>query len=211
MQDLRATLEDGIQRLGLTLPEGAVDALLAYLAMLVKWNRAYNLTAVRDPGEMVARHLLDSLAVVPYLHGEHIIDVGTGAGLPGIPLAIAYPERSFVLLDSNSKKTRFLVQAKAELGLGNIEVVHCRVEEYCPAQHPDCVISRAYASIADILSSCGHLLHANGEFLAMKGVVPEQELAALPPPWQLREVIVLQVPGLEREQRHLLRIGAQLR
>ncbi len=207
--DLRARLEDGIRRLGLALPEATVDGLLAYLAMLVKWNRAFNLTAVRDPMEMVTRHLLDSLAVAPHLHGERIIDVGTGAGLPGIPLALVYPERQFVLLDSNSKKTRFLVQAKAELGLANVEVIHARVEGYRPEKGFDCVISRAYASIADILHSSGHLLEGQGEFVAMKGALPEQELAAMSSPWQLREVIPLQVPGLDQEQRHLLRIVAQ--
>lgn len=206
MIELRTRLEEGIRRLGLALPEGAVDALLAYLAMLVKWNQAYNLTAVRDPAEMVTRHLLDSLAVAPHMRGERIIDVGTGAGLPGIPLAIAFPERSFTLLDSNSKKTRFLIQARAELGLANVEVVHSRVEAYRPGQGFDCIMTRAYASIADILSSSGHLLSEGGEFLAMKGAVPEQELAAMPAGWRSQELIALQVPGLAQEQRHLLRI-----
>jgi 16S rRNA (guanine527-N7)-methyltransferase len=185
-----------------------VDALLVYLAMLVKWNKAFNLTAVRTPAEMVSRHLLDSLAVVPHLHGQCIIDVGSGAGLPGIPLALAFPQREFVLLDSNSKKTRFLTQLRAELGLANLSVVHSRVEDYRPSPGFDCVISRAYASIADILSSSGHLLIEGGEFLAMKGGLPEQELMALPPGWRLLEQLRLQVPGLEQEQRHLLRIAA---
>ena len=206
MHELRTRLEDGIRRLGLELPEAVVDGLLVYLAMLVKWNKAYNLTAVRDPGEMVTRHLLDSLAVAPHLRGERVIDVGTGAGLPGIPLALVHPQRHFVLLDSNSKKTRFLVQLRAELGLDNIEVIHSRVADYRPQPGFDCVISRAYASIADILSSSGHLLTAQGEFLAMKGAVPEQELAEMPECWRLLEAIRLQVPGLEQEQRHLLRI-----
>lgn len=206
MHELRNRLEDGIRRLGLELPEGATDTLLAYLAMLVKWNKAYNLTAIRDPSEMVTRHLLDSLAVAPHLHGMRLIDVGTGAGLPGIPLAVVYPQRHFVLLDTNSKKTRFLVQARAELGLENIDVVHSRVEDYRPQTGFDCVMTRAYASIADILSSSGHLLKAQGEFLAMKGALPEQELADMPAGWQLEETIRLRVPGLEQEQRHLLRI-----
>ncbi|MFU8838287.1 MAG: 16S rRNA (guanine(527)-N(7))-methyltransferase RsmG [Thiohalomonadaceae bacterium] len=208
MQELRGRLEEGIRHLELALPEGTVDALLVYLAMLIKWNKAFNLTAVRTPGEMVTRHLLDSLAVVPHLHGQRIIDVGSGAGLPGIPLALAFPQREFVLLDSNSKKTRFLTQVRAELGLANLSVVHGRVEDYHPSPGFDCVISRAYASIADILSSSGHLLDEHGEFLAMKGGLPEQELAALPSRWRVQELLPLQVPGLEQEQRHLLRIVA---
>lgn len=208
MQELRDRLEKGIRHLELALPEVAVDALLVYLAMLIKWNKAFNLTSVRDPVEMVSRHLLDSLAVVPHLHGQRIIDVGSGAGLPGIPLALAFPRREFVLLDSNSKKTRFLTQARGELGLANLSVVHSRVEDYRPSPGFDCVISRAYASIADILSSSGHLLVEGGEFLAMKGALPEQELAALSPRWQVQELLPLQVPGLEQEQRHLLRITA---
>ena len=206
MTELRTKLDHGLERLGLELPGAVRDGLIAYVELLVKWNRAYNLTAIRDPAEMVTRHLLDSLAVVPHLTGQRIIDVGTGGGLPGIPLALVFPERQFVLLDSNSKKTRFLVQARAQLGLENVSVVHARVEAYRPEQPFDCIITRAFASVADILNGSRHLLAHNGAFLAMKGAVPEDELAALPQGFRLSEVIPLKVPGLEQEQRHLLRI-----
>ena len=207
MSDLRATLESGIKAMQLELPESVVEGLLAYLAMLAKWNKVHNLTAVRDPLQMVTRHLLDALSVVPHLTGQRIIDVGTGGGIPGIPLSLVFPDRDFVLLDSNGKKTRFLVQAKAELGLKNIAVVHDRVENYQPDQRFDCVITRAFASVADILTGSRHLLTPDGQMMAMKGEVPEAELAALPEGYHLLEVIPLTVPGLEQEQRHLLRIG----
>jgi len=205
--ELREKLDAGLAKLGLNLPEGVRGDLVAYVELLAKWNKAYNLTAIRNPDDMVTRHLLDSLAVVPYVQGEYIIDVGTGGGLPGIPLALVYPERRLVLLDSNSKKTRFLVQAKASLGLENVTVVHSRVEEYRPERQFDVVITRAFASVADILTGSRHLLTPQGEFLAMKGAVPEEELVELPQGFHLIEVIALKVPGLEQEQRHLLRIG----
>ena len=208
MTELRAKLDAGLAKLGLDLPEEVRDGLVAYIGLLAKWNQAYNLTAVRDPLEMVTRHLLDSLAVVPHFHARRAIDVGTGGGLPGIPLSLVFPDREFVLLDSNSKKTRFLVQAKVELGLGNVTVVHSRVENYRPDQAFDAVITRAFASVADILISSRHLLNPGGEFLAMKGIVPADELSSLPVDFHLEQVIVLNVPGLEHEQRHLLRIVA---
>lgn len=207
LSDLRDKLDSGLVKLGLDLPEAVRERLIAYVELLAKWNKAINLTAVRDPAEMVTRHLLDSLAVVPHFHGQRTIDVGTGGGLPGIPLAIVYPEREFVLLDSNSKKTRFLVQARATLGLQNVTVVHERVEAFRDDDGFDCIITRAFAPVADILTGSRHLLTPNGEFLAMKGAVPEEELAALPQGFHLLEVIALKVPGLEQEQRHLLRIG----
>lgn len=209
MTELRVKLDAGLERLGLDLPEAVRDSLIAYVELLSKWNRAYNLTAVRDPAEMVTRHLLDSLAVVPHFCGQRTVDVGTGGGLPGIPLALVFPERQFVLLDTNSKKTRFLVQARAALRLDNVEVVHARVEEYQADPLFDCIITRAFASVADILIGSRHLLIPDGVFLAMKGAVPEAELAALPQGFHLEEVIPLEVPGLEQEQRHLLRIGNQ--
>ena len=204
---LRQRLTSGLQSMQLELPDAVVERLLAYLAMLIKWNKAYNLTAVRQPLEMVTRHLLDALAVVPHLPGGRIIDVGTGGGIPGIPLSLVFPERDFTLLDANGKKTRFLVQAKAELGLVNVTVVNQRVEEYHPGQPFDCVITRAFASVADILTGSRHLLAKNGQMVAMKGAVPESELVTLPEGFHLMEVIPLRVPGLEQEQRHLIRIG----
>jgi len=207
MSELRERLDAGLEKLGLELPAGVRNGLIDYVELLAKWNKAYNLTAVRDPQEMVTRHLLDSLAVVPHLRGKHIIDVGTGGGLPGIPLALVFSEREFVLLDSNSKKTRFLVQAKAALGLDNVTVIHSRVEAYQADRQFDTVITRAFASVADILTGSRHLLTPQGEFLAMKGAVPDEELSELPQGFHLIEVIALRVPGLEQEQRHLLRIG----
>ncbi len=209
MSELRHKLDAGLAKLELDLPEAVREQLIAYVELLAKWNKAYNLTAVRDPAEMVTRHLLDSLAVVPHFHGQRTIDVGTGGGLPGIPLALVFPERQFVLLDSNSKKTRFLIQAKATLGLENVTVVHERIEAFQDDVGFDCIITRAFAPVADILTGSRHLLTPKGEFLAMKGAVPEQELAAMPQGYQLIEVIPLRVPGLEQEQRHLLRIGQQ--
>lgn len=199
-------LAEGIAQLGLEVDGRVQQQLLAYLTLLVKWNRAYNLTAVRDPLEMVTRHLLDSLAVLPHLHGNRTIDVGSGAGLPGIPLALALPDHPFTLLDSNGKKTRFLVQAKGELGLANVTVVQARVEAYQPPQRFDSVISRAFANLPEILSSCRHLLSEQGEFLAMKGELAKESLDALGDGFQLLETIPLAVPGLEQEQRHLLRL-----
>lgn len=201
---LRERLTSGCTALGLELPPSSIDRLLDYIALLDKWNQAYNLTAVRDPGEMVTRHLLDSLAVAPHLAGQRIIDVGTGAGLPGIPLAILFPERRFVLLDSNGKKTRFLVQAKASLGLDNVTVIHSRVEEYRPEEPFDTVIARAFAALTDILTLCRHLVADEGAVLAMKGGAAEAEM--VPAGFRVAELIALNVPGLAHEKRHLIRV-----
>lgn len=173
-----------------------------YLRLLAKWNSAYNLTAIRDPEDMVARHVLDSLVVLPYLAGPRVLDIGTGPGLPGIPLAVARPDLSFTLLDANAKKTRFVTQAIGELALKNVEVVQTRVENYRPAQKFDTLVSRAFASIADMLAGSRHLCAAHGRILAMKGVFPEEELAAVPAEFAT-EVVALQVPGLMAE-RHLV-------
>jgi len=175
--------------------------LLAYVALLEKWNRTYNLTAVRDPQDMVTRHLLDSLAIAPYLSGQRVLDIGSGPGLPGIPLAIARPDLSFTLLDANAKKTRFMTQVVGELALNNVEVVQNRVENYRPVQKFDTLVSRAFASIADMLNGAQHLCAPHGRYLAMKGAYPEAELAAVPPGFAC-EVVALQVPGLGAK-RHL--------
>lgn len=201
-----ARLDAGLAALGLALPAAARRGLLAYLALLEKWNRAYNLTAVRDRGEMIARHLLDSLAIVPYVQGPRIVDVGSGAGLPGIPLALALPQDRLVLLDSNRKKTRFLVQAVAELRLDNVAVESRRAEEYRPDQGFDTVVTRAFASLAETVAVAGHLCRPGGGLLAMKGRCPEQELAALPPSFRLLALEPLRVPGLDAE-RYLVRLA----
>lgn len=202
---LLTELQRGCETLGLALESGQEKKLLAYLELLAKWNNAYNLTAVREPGQMVTRHLLDSLAVASHLRGDRVIDVGTGAGLPGIPLAILYPQRDFSLLDSNGKKTRFLFQVKTDLRLDNMQVHHQRVESFRSSEPFDAVISRAFASLADMVAGCRHLLADDGRFFAMKGTYPEQEIAALDPSCEVIAVNSLEVPGLS-EQRHLVEL-----
>jgi len=203
--------------MGLDLPADDQARLLDYLRLLVKWNRIYNLTAVRDVAEMVTRHLLDSLAVLPYLHGTRVLDVGTGAGLPGIPLAIVSAERNrerqFVLLDSNSKKTRFVQQAVGELRLDNVQVVHARTEDFSSVSGGgfDTVVSRAFASIADMLAGSGQHCAPQGVMLAMKGAQPRAELATLDARpngrFKVDRVVKLTVPGLD-EERHLVQLSA---
>jgi 16S rRNA (guanine527-N7)-methyltransferase len=186
----------------LSLPAADQQRLLAFVRLLAKWNAAYNLTAVRDPEEMVTRHLLDSLVLLPYLQGARVLDIGTGPGLPGIPLAVARPDCAFTLLDANAKKTRFVTQAVGELGLKNVDVVQTRVENYRPAQKFDTLVARAFSSIADMLENTRHLSAPHGRFLAMKGVYPVEELAAIPAGYAVSDVAALQVPGL-KAARHL--------
>ncbi|HHO68664.1 MAG TPA: 16S rRNA (guanine(527)-N(7))-methyltransferase RsmG [Gammaproteobacteria bacterium] len=193
----------GAAGLGVTLPPAAVDALAAYLALLHKWNRAYNLTAVRDPRDMVVRHVLDSLALLPFLRGTRLLDVGTGAGLPGLVLAVARPELAVTLLDSSAKKLRFVRQAAAELGLANTGVVQARMQEYRPEQSFDMVVSRAVASLKDLYLQSRHLLAPGGRMLFMKGALPETEIGELPGDWGRPHVETLHIPGL-KAQRHLL-------
>ena len=203
---LEVALERGLATLGIECPLEVRGRLLDYVRLLAKWNRVYNLTAVREPLEMVHRHLLDSLAVLPHLHDLHakrVLDVGTGGGLPGIPLALMSPQTEFVLLDSNSKKTRFVQQAVGELGLKNVEVVHARVEEFHPDASFDVVISRAFSSLQDMVEKAGAYCGSKGVLLAMKGAYPAQELDALPAGFVLRESHRLQVPGLD-EERYLI-------
>ena len=199
-------LKAGMQQIGLDCSVQQSDQLIAYLRLLITWNKAYNLTAIRDPEQMVALHLLDSLAVFPFLTGERLIDVGTGAGLPGIPLAIMCPDRSFTLLDSNGKKTRFLFQARCELGLNNLREVQSRVELYHPENPYDAVLSRAFTSVADMVAKCRHLLGENGCFLAMKGKFPQSELSEVMKGYKVNASHPLQVPGVDAE-RHLIVIG----
>lgn len=198
-------LKQGATLLGVDLSDAQQEQLLAYLALLNKWNKAYNLTAVRDPAEMVSRHLLDSLSVAPHVEqsGSRWLDVGSGGGMPGIPLAILYPERRFTLLDSNGKKTRFLTQVKLELKLDNVDVVHSRVEQFEPEQAFTGITSRAFSSLADFANWTRHLGNSDTYWLAMKGVQPDDELQALPADFQLARCLVLKVPGCQG-QRHLL-------
>ncbi len=200
-----AELVRGALALGVELSEGQQQQLLAYLALLIKWNKAYNLTAVRDPDEMVSRHLLDSLSVVSFVaeSGQTWLDVGSGGGMPGVPLAIMFPDRSFTLLDSNGKKTRFLTQVKLELKLANLEVVRSRVEQFQPAEAFDGITSRAFSSLEDFASWTRHLGNTQTRWLAMKGVQPDDELQRLPADFRLDACHVLKVPGCQG-QRHLL-------
>jgi len=195
----------GALQLGLDLSSAQQQQLMAYLALLNKWNKAYNLTAVRNPAEMVSRHLLDSLSVVPHVEqgGARWLDVGSGGGMPGIPLAIMFPERNFTLLDSNGKKTRFLTQVKLELKLANVDVVHSRVEQFRPPQPFTDITSRAFSSLEDFANWTRHLGDEDSRWLAMKGVQPDDELQALPTDFQLQSCVVLKVPGCQG-QRHLL-------
>lgn len=203
MAAVEDSLDRGVAGLSLDISAAQRDALLAYLELLQRWNRAYNLTAVRDPLEMVTRHLLDSLSIAPHLSGQRFLDVGTGAGLPGIPLAIVFPERQFELLDSNGKKTRFLIEARQRLGLDNVTVHSTRVESLTDQAGFDGILSRAFASLADMVAGCQHLLAQGGKMYAMKGQYPEQELSHLPKRFIVEGCHSLHVPGID-EARHLL-------
>lgn len=199
---LAAELLAGLDALNLHLDQTQQAGLLEYLELLQKWNRTYNLTAIRDPARMVSHHLLDSLSIVPHVKPGSILDVGTGAGLPGIPLAIACPELEITMLDSNRKKTAFVQQALTELGLGNARVVCERVESWDPEEKFDVIVSRAFSDMLDFVAKAGHLMREGGELLAMKGQQPDAEIAGLPRGYQLDRLIKLVVPGLDG-QRHL--------
>lgn len=204
---LKEQLSRGCEQLGIPVSDAQLETLLQYQEMLLKWNRVYNLTAITAPPKMITHHLLDSLAVLPYLQGNRIIDVGCGAGLPGIILAIMLPEKQFVLLDSNSKKTRFVKQAAIELRLENVTVEHSRAEQYQPQHLFDVVLSRAFASLSDMLSWCAHLRNKGGIFLAMKGVNPREEREQLPNSFRILDQYQLTVPGLDAE-RHVVLIDS---
>lgn len=203
---LAPELARGLAELDLNLDPATQHKLLAYLALLEKWNQVYNLTAVRKPQQMLYAHLLDSLAVLPYLPAGTTVDVGSGAGLPGIPIALARPGTPITLLDSNHKKASFLREAVMQLGLENITVVCQRVEEFSPAEKFAVVISRAFSDLAEFLRLTRHLCAPGGKFLAMKGLLPYEELNQLPADITLADSRPLHVPGIEG-QRHLLTLG----
>lgn len=201
METCRKILVSGLESLNLSIAEDKVEQLLGFIKLLEKWNKAYNLTAIRDREAMVRLHLLDSLAIVPFIEGKRVIDIGTGAGLPGIPLAIYLPDIEFVLLDSNAKKTRFVQQAIIDLKLGNVSVCHNRVEQYHPEKGFDTAITRAFAGLSDIVQLTAHLLNKDGVLLAMKGQAPEVlELESA-----ITTLIPVNVPGITAE-RCLVRI-----
>ena len=204
MNDLRPELESGLRQLG--LDAALAEPLLAYLALLARWNATYNLTAIRDPHEMLVKHLLDSLAMHAQLDGiDTLADLGTGPGLPGIPLAIARPQLQVTLVESNGKKARFLREAVRQLKLDNARVAESRIEAFDAPGQFDAITARALATLPLILELGGHLLKPDGRLLAMKGVLPEDEIAALPAGWRLAAVHPLRVPGLDAE-RHLVEI-----
>ncbi|WP_144211731.1 16S rRNA (guanine(527)-N(7))-methyltransferase RsmG [Shewanella donghaensis] len=202
---LATQLKTYLAETNISATETQQKQLIDFVAMLNKWNKAYNLTSVRDPEQMLIRHVMDSLVVSPYLKGQLFIDVGTGPGLPGIPLAILNPDKEFVLLDSLGKRIRFQKQVQFELKINNITSIESRVEAYEPEQKFDGVISRAFASIEDMLGWCHHLPAENGVFYALKGQLGENELATIPTGFEIAETIVLNVPKLD-EQRHLLKL-----
>jgi 16S rRNA (guanine527-N7)-methyltransferase len=202
MEACRKILISGIASLNLTVTDHQVEQLLDFIKLIEKWNKAYNLTAIRDREEMARLHILDSLAILPHIIGKRVIDIGTGAGLPGIPLAIFLPEISFTLLDSNAKKTRFVQQVVLELKLKNVEIVHSRVENHHPEQAYDAVLTRAFASLPEIVKLTAHLQAKDGMLLAMKGQNLDAELAQIT---AKKSVISVSVPGADVE-RNLVRI-----
>lgn len=201
---MREKLDGLLQLAGISLTDRQKNQLIQYVVLLDKWNKAYNLTSVRDPELMLTRHILDSLVVAPHLRGQRFIDVGTGPGLPGIPLAIARPDDHFTLLDSLGKRVRFLRQVQHELQLTNVTPVQSRVEAFAPEPGFDGVISRAFASLQDMVSWCRHLpARPDGRFYALKGVRPDEELHSLPDDVSCEAIVPLAVPELEGD-RHLV-------
>jgi 16S rRNA (guanine527-N7)-methyltransferase len=201
---IEAGIGEGIAALGIDLGERAIATCAEYLRLIEKWNRVHNLTAVREPEQMVVLHLLDSLTILPHLSdARSILDVGSGPGLPGIPIAIARPELDVTLLDSSHKKTTFLQQARADLGLDNVQVVCERVEQWHPARTFDVVVSRAFAELGDFVTQAQHLVAPGGRMLAMKGIYPHDEIARLPATHRVSGVEELRVPKLEAK-RHLV-------
>lgn len=202
---IKQLLIDGCDLLNIKINEPQIDQLIDYSVLLGRWNQTYNLTAIRDPLDVIRFHLLDSLAINQFLEGNNFIDVGTGAGLPGIPLAIINPHRKFTLLDSNGKKTRFLFQAKLDLGLANIDEINDRAERFFPEEKYDCVLTRAFASLGEMIKKCHHLLTPEGYFLAMKGRIDESELSEVTKNYKVSHSSPINVPGVDGS-RHILKI-----
>lgn len=202
-QSPEALLRRHLPELGVTPTDALVATLLQFLGLLQKWNQAFNLTSIREPGEMVTRHVLDSLSARPWLQGERVLDVGCGAGLPGIPLALVEPGRHFTLLDAGLKKIRFVRQAIGTLGIRNAAAVQSRIEDYAAVQPFDTILCRAFASLPDFIAGAGRLLAPGGRCLALKGRRPDDELAALPAGWVAESVTPVTVPGLTGE-RHMV-------
>tara|TARA_R110002167_G_scaffold32694_2_gene105781 strand:+ start:9777 stop:10433 length:657 start_codon:yes stop_codon:yes gene_type:complete len=206
--DLLTVLKSSLKNCQLVVTEEQQQQLIRYVLLMHKWNKAYNLTSVRDPQQMVIKHIVDSIVVAPFLDKIHYIDVGTGPGLPGIPLAIMCPDKHLILLDSLGKRVRFMKQVAYELKIDNIDPVQSRVEDFVPNVEIDGVLSRAFASLKDMLHWCQHLVDSHGVFLALKGQLPTDELKELPLGFILQETIKLDVPGLEGE-RHIVKIKKQ--
>ena len=206
--ELLAVLKISLKNCNLAVTEQQQQQLIRYVLMMHKWNKAYNLTSVREPKQMVIRHIVDSIVVAPFLDKVYYIDVGTGPGLPGIPLAIMCPDKQFILLDSLGKRVRFMKQVAYELKIDNIQPVQSRVEDFVPNVEIDGVLSRAFASLKDMLHWCQHLVDSHGVFLALKGQLSTDELDQLPSDFILQETIKLDVPGLEGE-RHIVKIKKQ--
>ena len=207
--ELLAYLKDCLKKSKLIVSEQQQQQLILYVLMMHKWNKTYNLTSVRDPHQMVIKHIIDSIVVAPFLDKKQYIDVGTGPGLPGIPLAIMCPEKQFILLDSLGKRVRFMKQVAYELKINNIRPVQSRVEDFVADVEIDGVLSRAFASLKDMLHWCQHLVDSQGVFIALKGQLLADELDKLPLGFILQETIKLDVPGLEGE-RHIIKVKKQL-
>lgn len=199
-------LQAGMHALNITANEKQIASLLQYLNLLRKWNASFNLSGITEINEMVSVHLLDSLSLSPYLQGEHFVDAGTGAGLPGIPLAIIHPDKHFTLIDSNGKKTRFLFQVKLALNLGNITIENCRIEHYQSPRQIDMVMCRAFSSLEDTVSKTQQLLKKGSKLLAMKGRYPDQEIDQLPAGFEVTSIAKSGIPGSD-SQRHVIEIG----
>jgi 16S rRNA (guanine527-N7)-methyltransferase len=203
---IQAQLDAGLVELNISLSQGQKDKLIEYLALLLKWNTAFNLSGVKDANEMLSRHILDSLTLLPFMEGSQILDVGTGPGLPGVPLAICFPEKRFDLLDSNGKKSRFVFQAKVQLGLDNVTAQNERVENYKPDAAIDVIVSRAFSSLRDFVAMTKHLVQpGRTRLVAMKGLYPEEELALLPEGFVMNKASKVAVPGYTGE-RHIIEL-----